>query len=239
MSEKIVKVTLIEEQEKQGSKAAEFSHLEQLASRLKETEKLLGELKAKLSEAEKELEEFKLKSSLEKRLSDLTGTPFKDLTPELEQKVKSLREQLENLSSEKTKLRNEVLKGLSNVHIPIEINGLTETTEEETFFKFRNGNRYPSITTFIKKELKFSNPPVYVTITPEGVRVVGLTERTVAIKELVKTIESLHARANNELKPQTTQELSEKLTPESQKEFSDTTMPSLLKKAKKHFAVSL
>jgi len=239
MSEKIVKVTLVEEPEKrQEDKSINFAHLEQLTSRLMEVEKLLEEFKAKLSDAESELKEFKNKSPLEKRFSELTGNTFKDLTPELEQKVKTLQAEVENLTSERARLRNEILTGLSNVIMPVETDGLVETTEEETFFKFRDGARYPNITAFLKKEMKFGNPPIYVTINPEGIRVVGLTERTAAVKELVNAIESLRAKAADQIpKPQQTPIPQPTIeSPPSEAEMEEN-IASIFKKAKKRLAV--
>lgn len=198
MSEKI-KVTLVEEPEKGEEKAADMARLEKQASRLMEVEKLIEEFKAKLADAEEELKQFKSKSQLEKRFSELTGAPFRDLTPELEQKVKTLQEQLEGLQSEKAKLRNEILAGLSRVVMPVETDGLVENVEEEVFFRFREGARYPAIISFLKRELKFGIPPVYVTVNPEGIKVVGLTERTLALKELVAAIENLHSKASSML----------------------------------------
>ncbi|MEM3551501.1 MAG: hypothetical protein QXN87_05400 [Candidatus Bathyarchaeia archaeon] len=233
MSEEIVKVTLLEEHEKRAGNIMELSALEQMASRLVETEKILEELKVKLADAQEELEEFKSKSQIERRLSELTGIPFKDLSPELEQKAKSLQMELENLSSERNKLRSEILSGLSKVILPIETNGYIETAETETFFKYRGGNRYPSITAFIKSELKMGNPPVYVTLNPEGIRVVGLTERTAAVKELVEAIENLRTKAAEELGHQTHKDFHEKPTVGKELDLTDTKISNILKKVKK------
>jgi len=237
-----VKVTLIEETEKRGEdKSTNFAYLEQLTSRLMEVEKLLEEFKVKLSDAEAELREFKNKSPLEKRFSELTGNTFKDLTPELEQKVKTLQTEVENLTSERAKLRNEILTGLSNVIMPVETDGLVETTEEEIFFKFRDGARYPNITAFLKKEMKFGNPPVYVTINPEGIKVVGLTERAAAVKELVNAIENLRAKAADQIpKPQQAPVQlppPESLQSETEMEEEEN-IANIFKKAKKRLAIS-
>lgn len=251
MSEKIVKVTLVEEPEKGEEKATDLARLEKLASRLMEVEKLIDEFKAKLADAEEELKQFKSKSPLEKRFSELTGTPFRDLTSELEQKVKTLQEQLEGLQSERAKLRSEILAGLSKAIMPIETDGLVENVEEEVFFRFREGARYPAIVAFLKKELKFGVPPVYVTINPEGIKVVGLTERTLALKELVAAIENLHSKASNMLGPiaqpatarptQTAlQEAQEptavKTLTEKEEELIESNITGLFKKAKKRLA---
>jgi soluble cytochrome b562 len=200
MDEKIVKVTLLEGSEEKVLESREggsagFAHLERLSSRLVEVEKLLDEVKVKLLEAEAELKEFRERSQLERRFSELTGSSFKDLTPELEQKVKNLQAEVERLTSERAKLRNEILTGLSNVIVPVEMDGSVEAIEDGTFFKFRDGAKYPNITAFLKRELKFGNPPVYVTINSEGMKVVGLTDRTAAIKELVNAIENIRAKA--------------------------------------------
>lgn len=196
MSEKVLKVTLVEEEGKTSDSS--FDQLEQLAFRLMEVDKLIEESKVKLSDAEMDLADFKQRSELEKRFSELTGALYEDKTLELEANVKSLKGQLESLSSERVKLRNEILSGLVNVIAPIEANGCPLDSEEEILFKFRDGAKYPAITAFLKKELKFGVPPVYFTLVPEGLKVVGATDKTSAIKEAIKAIESLRAKAAGE-----------------------------------------
>ena len=212
MSEEILKVTLVEEQRK--ATAASLGHLEQLAFNLMEVEKLIEECKGKLSNTERELADFRQKRELERRFSELTGVPYEDKSPELEEKAKSLKEQLESLSSEKVKLRSEILSGLASVTLPIEAAGYSEASSEEVSFKFRDGAKYPAITAFIKKELNFGLPPVYVALTPEGLKVVGINDKAAAMKEVIKTIESLRAKASGELGHYTYIGLNEKPTTE-------------------------
>ncbi|MGB9960063.1 MAG: hypothetical protein ACPLKQ_06050 [Candidatus Bathyarchaeales archaeon] len=213
MGEEVLKVTLVEEQRK--APVASLGHLEQLAFNLTEVEKLIEECKSKLSTTERELAEFRQKRELERRFSELTGVPYDDKSSELEEKVKSLKEQLESLSAEKVKLRSEILSGLASVTLPIEAAGCSDDLGEEVSFKFRDGAKYPAITTFIKKELNFGLPPVYVALTPEGVKVVGMNDKNAAVKEVIKTIESLRAKASGELGHYTYTGLNEKTaTPE-------------------------
>lgn len=225
MSEEILKVTLVEEQHKTA--ATSLGHLEQLAFNFMEIEKLIEECKGKLSSTERELTDFKQKSELEKKFSELTGMPYVDKSAELEDKVKSLKEQLESLSSEKVKLRSEILSGLSSVTLPIEADGCSEASGEEISFKFRDGAKYPSITAFIKRELKFGLPPVYIAITPEGLKVVGMNDKNAAIKEVIKIIESLRAKASGELGHNAYTGLNERQTTE---EFSSKSILSPFKK---------
>jgi len=187
----VIKVALVDGEER---KAVELNQLEQLASRLMEVEKLFEECRVKLSQAEAELEEYRRKSDVERRFSEVAGIPYVDKAPELEERVKSLKTQLENLSGERVKIRSEILLGLSNAIVPVEADGRSEASEE-VFFNFRNGVKCPAITNFIKKELKFGLPPVYVALTPEGLKVVGVNDKTSAIKEVIKAVEELRAKA--------------------------------------------
>lgn len=203
----VLKVTLADEHE---GKAVQLDQLEQLAARLIEVEKLAEDCRVKLSEAEAELEEYRRRSELERRFSELSGLPYVDKAPELEEKVKSLKTQLENLSSERVKIRSEILQGLSNVIVPVDVNGRNEASGDEMIFSFRDGVKCPAITAFIKKELKFGLPPVYVTLKPEGLRVVGVNDKTSAIKEVIKVVEELRAKAAKaagELKSATPEDL--------------------------------
>jgi len=207
----VLKVEVVEGEE-QG--AAELSQLEQLAARLVEVERLIEDCKVKLSEAEGQLAEHKRKSELEKRFSQLAGIPYVDKSQELEEKARSLKAQLESLSSERVKIGGEILSGLAGVIMPIEAEGRQEASGEEVSFKFRDGMKCPAITAFIKKELKFGLPPVYVALTPEGLKVVGVNDKTSAVKEVIKTVEELRAKAAGELKRYTPETLSGKLTEE-------------------------
>ena len=212
MSEEVLKVTLVEEQHRAA--ATSLARLEQLAFNLREVEKLAEECKNKLSSTERELADFRQKSELERRFSELTGIPYEDKSTELEEKAKSLKEQLESLSSEKIKLRSEILSGLASVRLPIEADGCSEASGEEVSFKFRDGAKYPAIIAFLKKELKFGLPPVYVALTPEGIKVVGVNDKTSALKEVINTIENLRAKASKELGNYTYTGLNEKTTTE-------------------------
>jgi hypothetical protein len=207
----VLKVEIVEGEERG---AVELSQLEQLAARLIEVEKLIEDCKVKLSEAEGHLAEYKRKSELERRFSELAGIPYVDKSQELEEKVKSLKAQIESLSSERVKIRGEILSGLAGVIMPIEADGHQEASGEEVSFKFRDGMKCPAITAFIKKELNFGLPPVYVALTPEGLKVVGVNDKTTAIKEVIKAVEGLRAKAAGELKHYTPETLSGKLTEE-------------------------
>ena len=122
-----------------------------------QVEKMIEECKGKLSDAEKAIAEFRLKSVLEKRFSDIAGLPYMDKSTELEEKAKTFKAQLDSLSAERLKLYGEILTGLSNVIMPLE-NGPSQVFEDEVFFKFRDGRKYPAIAAFIKRELKFGRP---------------------------------------------------------------------------------
>jgi len=72
----------------------------------------------------------------------------------------------------------------------------------------------PSHNSLHKKELNFGLPPVYVALTPEGLKVVGVNDETSAIKEVIKAVEGLRAKAAGGLKRYTPETLSGKLTEE-------------------------
>jgi transposase len=209
----VLKVEVVEGEERG---AVELSQLEQLAARIIEVEKLIEDCKGKLSEAEGELAEFRRKSELERRFSELAGIPYVDKSQELEEKVTSLKAQLESLSSERVKIRGEILSGLAGVIMPIEAEGRQEDSVEEVSFKFRDGLKCPAITAFLKKELNFGLPPVYVTLTPEGLKVVGVSDKSSAVKEVIKAVEGLRAKAAGELKHYTPEILSGKLRAEEE-----------------------
>jgi|GEM_PF-1016562 hypothetical protein len=209
----VLKVEIVEGGER---RTVELSKLEQLAAKLIEVEKLMEDCKVKLSEAEEQFTEHKRKSQLERRFNELVGIPYVDKSQELEEKVKSLKTQLESLSSERVKIRGEILSGLAGVIMPIEAEGRQEASGEEVSFKFRDGMKYPAITAFIKKELNFGLPPVHVALTPEGLKVVGVNDKTSAVKEVIKAIEGLRAKAGGELKRHTPETLSGKLVEEEE-----------------------
>jgi len=182
----------------EGEHAEGLQRLEQLAVRLTEVERQIEDCKGKLSQVEGELEEFRQRSELERRFSELTGLSYHDKSLELEEEMKSLKSRLESLTSERAELYKEILKGLSNVIFPLEEEASAQVSEVEVFFKFRDGGKYPAITRFLKSELKFGVPPVYVTVLPEGVKVVGASDKTSALKELINAIEALRAKAASE-----------------------------------------
>jgi hypothetical protein len=133
-----------------------------------------------------------------------------------EEKVKSLKTQIESLSSERVKIRGEILSGLAGVIMPIEADGRREASGEEVSFKFRDGMKCPAVTAFIKKELNFGLPPVYVALTSEGLKVVGVDDKTNAVKEVIKAVEGLRVKAAGELKRYTPETLSGKLGEEEE-----------------------
>lgn len=200
----VLKVTLMETPEQ---KAKDLQHLETVASRLLEVDQLIEECKIKLSNAQIELEEFKQKSEIERRFCELTGLPFTDKSKDLEEKVNSLKKQIESLNSERANAYKEMMKGLANIIIPVQGENPSQVSEDEVFFSFRNDGQYSAITSFIKKEMKFGLPPVYVTIQPEGIKVVGVNDKNSAIKELVKAIENLRAKAKKEIESHQTESL--------------------------------
>ncbi|MEM2546773.1 MAG: hypothetical protein QXM37_03990 [Candidatus Bathyarchaeia archaeon] len=193
----VLKVTLVEKPEEE--KAVDLQHLEAIASRILEIDQLLEECKIKLSNAQTELEEFRQKSEVERRFCELTGLPFNDKSKDLAEKVNSLKKQVESLTLERANAYREMLRGLANIVVPIQGDNPSQVSEDEIFFPFRNNGQYSAITNFIRRELKFGLPPVYVTIHPEGIKIVGLNDKASAVKELVKAIESLRARAKKEL----------------------------------------
>ncbi len=225
----VLRVSLVEGQER---KAVELQTLEQHAARLLEVEKLIDECKVKLSQAEAELASYREKSELERRFSELSGIPYVDKSPELEEKVKTLKEQLENLSSERVKIRGEILSGLASVIVPVEADGSVDDSQECVSFNFRNGLKCPAITAFIKKELNFGLPPVYVLLTPEGLKVLGVKDKTSAVQELVKAVEALRAKAATEVKRLTNEALN--VSEEESEEKTGRGMLSALKKFGKH-----
>jgi hypothetical protein len=180
-------------------RSIDLQQLEQLAVKLMEAEKMIEECKGKLSDAEKAVAEFKQKSGLEKRFSDLAGLPYTNKSAELEEKAKTFKAQLESLSAERLKLYGEILTDLSNAIIPLENDGPSQVSEDEAFFKFRDGKKYPAIAAFVKRKLKFGRPPVYVTIFPDGMKVAGVDDKLSAMKELINAVESLRAKATGEL----------------------------------------
>lgn len=204
MDGEVLKVTLVEDKADLGK--PDLPRLEKLATRLLELDHFISECRAEFNEAQTELEEFRRKSAVEKRLCELTGLPFVDRTGELEDKVNKLKERLESLCSERVNIYMEVLKGLAEVIVPIQGDEPSAITEDEVFFTFRDNKQFPAIIQFIRKELKFGIPPVYISLQPDGVRVVGLNDKVAALEELVKAIEELRKKARNEIENRKTAE---------------------------------
>lgn len=79
--------------------------------------------------------------------------------------------------------------------VPVELDGRKEASGDEVIFSFREGVKCPAIISFIKRELKLGLPPVYVALTPEGLRVVGVNDEASAVKEVIKAVEELRSKA--------------------------------------------
>lgn len=193
----VLKVTLVENKSG-GAERPDLQRLESLAVRLFELDNKIEECKVELSETQAELEEFKRKSAIEKRLCELTGMPFVDKSGELEKKVNKLKEQLDSLNTERAGIYRDILKGLADVVVPIQGDTPKEASEDEVFFAFRENRQFPAIIRFIRRELKFGTPPVYVALRPEGIRVVGVNDKAKALEELVNAIEELRRKARKE-----------------------------------------
>ncbi|MBC7130989.1 hypothetical protein H5T51_07225 [Candidatus Bathyarchaeota archaeon] len=197
MDKEVLKVTLVENKGG-GSEKTDLQRLENLAVKLIDLDHQIKDCRVELEETQAELEEFKRKSAIEKRFCELTGLPFTDKSGELENKVKKLKERLESLSTERTNIYKDILKGLTEVIVPIQGDEPSAVSEDEVFFTFRENKQFPAITQFIRKELKFGIPPVYVSIQPEGIRVVGVNDKVKALEELVNAIEELRKKAKQE-----------------------------------------
>ena len=113
--------------------------------------------------------------------------------------MKSLRSEHDNAFSEKEKLHCEILSGLSAVSIPLERMKSTKSSADEAVFPFRDGKQYPAIISFIRNELKLGYAPVYISFSPEGLKVFGLNDELSAMKELVSSIENLKAKAKEKV----------------------------------------
>ena len=176
----------------------ELPKLEELVMKLEAVEKNIEGYKSKQAELEKTLEEYKRKSDVEKRFHELAGLPYEDRSAELQEQLKALKAEYEGALSERDRLREEILKGISNIVIPVEKES-AKTSRQEVTFPYRGGTKYQAIISFIEKELGFGHPPVYVTFTPEGIKVVGVGNELSAMHEVVKVIESLRAKARKQL----------------------------------------
>jgi len=177
----------------------DLSHVEQLATRLLEVEKVIKECESKVSEFERAIAECKQRSDIERHFHELAGLPYEDKSTKLEEQLKTLRSERDNAFSEKEKLRGEILTGLSAVSIPLERMKSTKSSEDEVVFPFRDGKQYPAIISFIKNELKLGCAPVYIAFSPEGLKVFGLNDELSAMKELVSSIENLKAKAKEKV----------------------------------------
>ena len=177
----------------------DLSQLEQLAARLLEVANIIKDCESKLSEVEETLAKFKQRSNIEKHFYELAGLPYEDKSAQLEEQVKMLKSQHENACSEREKLRGEIFRGLSTVSIPLERIESAKLTEDAVVLPFRDGRQYHAIISFIKSELKFGCSPIYVAISNDGVKVLGVNDELSAMKELVSAMESLKARAKEKL----------------------------------------
>jgi hypothetical protein len=186
---------------------SEFSQLEGLAVKLNEVEKSIRDYDSKLTEAEKGLAEHRLKSDVEKRFHELSGVSYEDNSVELEEQLKSLKAERETASAERDKLRREIFMGLSNIIMPLAM--ASKTSEDEVTFAYRQGVEHQAITLFIKRELNFGRPPVYVTLLPDGVKVIGINDELVAMQELVNAMETLKAKAKEKFDSPLKQDLLE------------------------------
>ncbi len=212
--DEVLKVTLVESKGG-GPERPDLQLLENLAVKLIDLDHQIEDCRVELEETQAELEEFKRKSAIEKRLCELTGLPFTDKSEELEKKVNKLKERLDSLSSERASIYRDILKGLAEVIVPIQGDEPSTVSEDEVFFAFRENKQFPAITRFIRKELKFGIPPVYVSIQPEGIRVVGVNDKVKALEELVNAIEGLRNKAKKEAESKDAQETSIK-TPKNE-----------------------
>ncbi len=185
--------------EKEYASKMDLSHVEQLATRLLEVEKVIKDYETKVSEFEKTIAEYKQKSDVERHFHELAGLPYEDKTPRLEEELKNSKSERDNAFSEKEKLRGEILTGLSSVSIPLDKMKPLNQSEDEVVFPFRDGKQYPAIISFIRHELKFGCAPVYISFSPEGLRVFGLSDELSAMKELVTSIENLKTKAKEKV----------------------------------------
>ncbi|KPV65055.1 MAG: hypothetical protein AOA65_0558 [Candidatus Bathyarchaeota archaeon BA1] len=176
----------------------ELSELEDLAIKLGAVEKSIEGYESKRSELEKALEEYRRKRDVERHFHELAGLPYEDKSIELEEQLKKLRGEHEAALSERDRLREEILKGLSNVLIPLERESAT-ISQREVIFPFRKGKENPTIINFIEKELGLGRPPVYVTLSPNNMKVVGVDDELSAMREVVKITEALKAKAKEQL----------------------------------------
>ncbi len=178
----------------------ELEELEELAAKLEATEKSIEGYGSRLVEVEKELTEYRHKSDVEMHFHQLSGLPYEDRSTELEEQMKTLRGEYESALSQRDKLRGDIIRGLSEVLIPLEKESAA-VSQREVSFAFREGREHSAIISFIEKELDFGHPPVYVALFPSGVKVVGVSDEISAMQEVIKAIGSLRAKAKEQLKP--------------------------------------
>ena len=178
----------------------ELEELDELAVKLGAVEKSIESYGTRLVEVEKDLTEYRHKSEVERHFHQLSGLPYEDKSAELEEQMKTLKGEYESALSQRDKLREDIVKGLSDVLIPLEKDSAT-ISQREVDFAFRDGREHPNIVSFIENKLDFGHPPVYVIFSPNGVKVVGVGNEVSAMQEVIKAIESLRARAKEELKP--------------------------------------
>lgn len=181
--------------DKQYESKLDLSHVEQLAGRLLDVEKVIKDCDAKASDLERAIAESRQKADIERHFHNLAGLPYEDKTPKLEEQLKTLKDERGNALSEKDKLRGEILTCLGTVSIPVDKMKSPKSSEDEIVFPFRDGKQYPAIISFIRHELKFGCAPIYIAFSPEGLRVFGLDDELSAMKELVGAIENLKTKA--------------------------------------------
>lgn len=176
----------------------ELSEIEILVMKLEELNKNISGCEGKRAELEKALEEYKRKSDVERRFHELSGLPYEDKSAELQEQLKALNAEYENALSEREKLREEILKGINNILIPMKKES-AKVSQREVTFPYKDGKDYQAVISFIEKELDFGRPPVYVTFDPDGVKVVGVGDELSAMREVVDVIEELRAKAKEKL----------------------------------------
>ncbi len=176
----------------------ELSEIEGLVAKLEELKKNIEGSEGKRGELEKTLEEYKRKSDVERRFHELSGLPYEDKSAGLQEQLKVLNAEHENALIEREKLREEILKGINNILIPMKKEA-AKISQREVTFPYKDGKEYQTVVSFIEKELDFGHPPIYVTFNPDGVKVVGVGDELSAMHEVVNVIEKLRTKAREKL----------------------------------------
>lgn len=204
----------------------ELSEVDVLVSRLDMVEKGIQGIESKRIELGKALEEYKRKMEVERRFYELSGLEYEDRSVEMEENLKTLRNEQDKSILEHDKLHEEILKGLSNLIIPMDKTS-AKLSQREVLLPFRDGKEYPAIVRFIEKELGIGQPPVYVTLTPNGVKVVGINDELSAMNEAVKTIDFLKAKAEEQLNLSLKQKILVEEEPQKRKVLPSLALPPL------------